>query len=143
MKILIIFILFITSSLVAYSQKGEAKTEAIILHKVRTLPEVKEWFITAKKSKPALLLNEPDKDSKYYSVQVGISNMDMFRTNYYLYVDPKTLEIYFLDTFDDDPATAIITLKQWRYWRTKPGWNDLHYYKNGKLLPVPAATNKR
>jgi hypothetical protein len=132
MRTLIIFILFIASSLIAYSQKGKARTEAMILHKVRALPEVKEWFATAKKSKPALLLNEPDKDSKYYSVQVGISNMDMFRTAYYLYIDPKKLKIYFWDQLDT--ANSNITLQQWRYWRTKPGWKEMHYYKGGKMI---------
>ena len=118
--------------LASFQTKEQKKQEAIILAKVHALPEVKEWFKTAKKSKPALEIGEPTLQRKFYSIQVGISNMDMFRTSYYLFVDPKTYKIYFWDQLDS--ANSNITLKQWRYWRTKPGWNEMHYYKAGKLV---------
>ncbi|MDB5157711.1 MAG: hypothetical protein JWR50_2418 [Mucilaginibacter sp.] len=113
-------------------QNKNSKTEQLILEHVHALPEVKEWFITAKRSKPGLILNQPGSRSKYYSVQVGISNNDMFRTNYYLFIDPKNFSIYFWDELDT--ASSLITLQQWRHWRNNPGFNKMHKYKNGKLV---------
>ena len=128
-----LFLSIITIISLTSFQTKKDKTEAIILAKVRALPEVKEWFVTAKKSKPALEIGKPTMERKYYSVQVGISNMDIFRTNYRLFVDPKTYKIYYWDQLDS--ANSNITLQQWRYWRTKPGFNKMHYYnKAGKLV---------
>ena len=124
-----------TAQQFASSFKPKNKTEKLMIAKLRVLPEIKEWFKTAKKSDPDLLIKEPDSTQKYYMIQVGLSNLDMFRTNYYLYVDPQTLQIYFWDEMVDH-GHDILTLKQWRYWRTKPGWHEMHYYKNGKLLIV-------
>jgi hypothetical protein len=120
-------------------------TEAVILTKIYALPEVKEWFETAKKSKPELIVGEPDpqsksSQSKYYSVQVGIGNFDMFRTNWWLYVDPKTYKIYYWD--QSDTANSLITLQQWRYWRNKPGFNSMHYYKAGKMMVLYEGNSK-
>lgn len=116
-----------------FYQANNDKIEKLILKRVRALPEVKEWFRTARKSKPDLILNEPDAKNKYYSIQVGISNLDMFRTSYYLYVDPKTFKIYYWDELDET-GNGIITLQQWRHWRTNPGFQKRHIYKDGELV---------
>jgi len=104
--------------------------------KIQMLPEVVEFLRTTPKSyKPTLLLSgEPDSTSKYYWVKVGISNFDMFRTNFNFYIDPTTGKILYWDELCDDEAIYLITLQQWRYWRTKPGWIKLHSYKHGKLV---------
>jgi hypothetical protein len=113
-------------------QSKNTKLKDLLLAKVHSLPEVKEWFKTVKKSKPELVLNEPNAGSRYYGVQVGISNLGMFRTIYWLYINPKTFKIYYWDQLDS--ANSKVTLQQWRYWRGKPGWNKMHYYKAGKLV---------
>jgi hypothetical protein len=104
-----------------------------VLQKINALPEVKEWFITAKKSEPDIIIGTPNSTSKYYTFQVGLSNLDMFRTNYWLYIDPTTFEIFYWDELSDSDH-PVITLKQWRYWRTKPGFNRLHIFKHRKLV---------
>ena len=58
--------------------------------------------------------------------------MDIFRTSYNFYVDPKNYQVYFMDTMVDS-GNNILTLKQWRHWRTTQGFNQMHIYKNGKL----------
>ena len=130
--LLIILCFWQSISLAGSFQSKNTKLENLLLAKVHSLPEIKEWFKTAKKSKPELVLNEPNAGSKYYGVQVGISSLGMFRTNYWLYIDPKTYKIYFWDQLDS--ANSKITLQQWRYWRNKLGWNKMHYYKAGKLI---------
>jgi len=120
-----------TTSKILYQNKT-GKTDLLILEHVHALPEVKDWFITAKRSKPGLILNEPNLKSKYYSVQVGIGNNGMFRTSYYLYVDPKNFSIYYWDQLDT--ANSLITLQQWRHWRSNPGFRKIHEYRNGKLV---------
>jgi len=131
----------------ASSYKPKNKTEKLIISKIRALPEIKEWYRVAKKSKPDLIINDPDPSStssitKYnYSIQVGLSNLDMFRTSYYLYIDPKTFKIYYWDQLDDadDP---IITLQQWRYWRKRPEFDKPHKWSNGKLVVLKDDTKK-
>ena len=114
-----------------YKPKNE--TEKIIITKIKALPEIREWFETAKKAKPDLLINVPDSPSEDYSVQVGLNNMDTFRTNYYLFINPRTFRIYFLDNLDESLGKSI-TLKQWRRWRSNPGFRELHKWVNGKLV---------
>ena len=119
----------------ASSYHPKNKTEKVILMKVNALPEIMEWLTTAKKSKADLMINEPDHKSRYYSIQVGLGNLSMFRTNYWLFIDPKTFQIYYWDQLNRS-AYQNITLQQWRYWRTKPGWQKPHIYKKGKLIVV-------
>lgn len=101
---------------------------------VADLPEVKEWFITAKKSQPALLLQQvPDAQHNYYWISAGISNLDRFRTAYHFYVYPdRGYEVKYNDF--NDAGMQTISLKQWRYWSLKPGWRKPHAFKNGKLV---------
>lgn len=119
----------------ASSYHPKNKIEKQVLAKVNDLPEIKEWLKTAKYSKPDILMNDPDSKSKYYSFQVGLNNLDMFRTNYWLYVDPKNLEIYYWDQLNI-MDNQMITLEQWRHWRTKPGFQKQHIYKNNKLVTI-------
>lgn len=115
------------------SYHSKNQTEKIILNKIQELPEVKEWFKTTRKSEPDIMINLPDSTRKYYWFQVGLSNLDMFRTSYHLFVDPKTYKIYFLD-FLDESGGKLIPLKQWRYWRLKPEFNKPHKWANGELI---------
>jgi hypothetical protein len=116
----------------AYSQHNKAGD--VILDKVAALPEVKSFIKIAKAPKPMLMIaGEPTKDSKYYCVKAGISNMDIFRTSYNFYVDPKTLKVFYKDIMVDE-GDDILSLQQWRHWRTTQGFNQIHLYKNGKLI---------
>jgi len=117
----------------ASSYKPRNETERMALAKVRALPEVKEWFKTAKRSKPDIEINLPDSTQKYYWFQIGISNFDLFRTSYHLFVDPKTFTIYYNDDMDDSGG-KLITVKRWRLWRSKPGFFEIHTWKAGKLV---------
>ncbi|MET3979350.1 hypothetical protein ABIB62_001936 [Mucilaginibacter sp. UYP25] len=114
-----------------------SKSERIILSKVAALPEVRSFMKTARASKPQLMMEgTPGRDSKHYWVKVGLSNLDMFRTQYDFHVDPKTSEIFFLDRMVKEGPTAI-TLKQWReYYRSEAFNNKMHTYKKGKLVVV-------
>jgi hypothetical protein len=133
--ILILFsLLFKANNTHLPHQANKDRTKQSILARIHQLPEIKEWFIAAKKSNPKLILDEPDSQSKYCKVEVGISNFDRFRTNYWLYIDPKTFEIYYWDQLDT--ANSIITLQQWRHWRQNQNFNKLHYYKAGKLMAL-------
>jgi hypothetical protein len=124
-----LYLLFAISAAV-YSQNNKA--EKIILDKVAALPEVRSFLKTAKASKPMVMIaGEPDKDFKYYWVKVGISNMDIFRTSYNFYVDPKTLKVFYKDTMVDE-GDDMLTLQQWRQLRATKGFNQMHIYKNGK-----------
>lgn len=139
--ILIISFQKATAQYFASSYKPKNKTEKLIIGKVRALPEVKEWFKTAKASKPDIEINLPDSTRKDYWFQIGISNFDMFRTNYHLFVDPKTLAIYYNDDMDTSGG-KLIPLKQWRFWRSKPGFFDIHAWKKGKLVVLKDDTKK-
>lgn len=100
---------------------------------IAELPETKAQFKASAKLEPALnIAGEPESGKPYYWIKVGISNFDMFRTteNYYYY--PKTGQIFYLDWVNADFQT--ISLRQWRYWRTKPAWHKDHVYKHGKLV---------
>jgi len=116
------------------SKKGQ-----IILSKVKVVPEVKAFLQTTPKEDKPMLMIETDPDFKYYKVKLGISNKGMFRTTETFCVDPKTFEVYYWDVFADDISfsnLAIITLKDWRYWRTKPEWVKPHTWKAGKLVAL-------
>ena len=111
-------------------------TEKLVLEKIRAVPEVKQWLnFKLKEGKPDIIINEPDGALKNYRLQIGTSFPDIFRTSFWLYIDPKTFKIYYWDiTSESDEQT--ITLQQWRYWRTKPEWHKPHICKNGELIIV-------
>lgn len=115
------------------SYRPKNKTEKLIIAKVCALPEVKEWFKTAKKSEPDIMISLPGSTQKYYWFQIGLSNLGMFRTNYHLFVDPKTYQIFYLDFFDESGYKPI-ALGQWRHWRSNPGFFKAHRWKAGKLV---------
>jgi hypothetical protein len=135
-----LMMIFITKGIIAqgnpkpYQTKKE-KLETIVLDKVYALWEVKSFLLKTPKSyKPTLMIAaEPNPASKYYWVKVGISNFDIFRTNYNFYVNPKTFEIFYWDQLCDS-ENCNITLQQWRHWRNTPGFNKMHTYKQGKLV---------
>lgn len=136
-KHLLTIVIFFLAISVCLAQK-QPKTNRIaklMMARIRALPEVQEFFRGCPKSyKPALIIEaEPDLKSRFYWIKVGMSNFDMFRTNFNFYIDPGTNKIYYWDQLNemDNP---IITLTQWRYWRTKPGFKKPHVYKNGKLI---------
>ena len=103
-----------------------------MLTKIYALPEIKEWLAAQKKSKADLIINVPD-STENYTIQVGLANLGMFRTNYHLSINPKTSTIYYAD-FSDTSGFKWITLKRWRVWRSKPGFFNMHTWKNGKLV---------
>ncbi|QHS57780.1 hypothetical protein GWR56_20335 [Mucilaginibacter sp. 14171R-50] len=109
---------------------GNKKVKLSIINKVKSLRETKLFFKDASAAKPLIITDdEPNPTfNNYWGVQVGISNMDMFRTSFHFYVDPKTLNVYYLDTFTDS-GLQLLTLPQWRQWRKKAAWKNLHYYK--------------
>ena len=82
----------------ASTYKPKNKTEKLVIAKIRELPEVKSFFEAAKKSNPDIMINPPDKTYNYcYAMQIGLNNLDMFRTNYWLLIHPKTFKIYYRD----------------------------------------------
>lgn len=130
-----IFCVWILFSFTCAAYCQSSKSEQVILGKVAALPEVKSFMKNSRASKPEIIMEStPDKNLKYYWVKVGVSNLDMFRTRYDFYVDPKTFEIYYLDMMVEEGPTHI-TLKLWRrYNNTKEFNNQMHTYKNGKLV---------
>jgi len=112
--------------------KSKNKTEKQVILKIKNLPEIKEWLSKAKHLNTDILINKPDLTNKYYSFQVGINDLNMFRTNYWLSVDPKSLKVYYVD-FMDSSGYKSIPLQQWRHWRNNPGFQKAHFIKDGKL----------
>jgi hypothetical protein len=113
------------------------KTHNAVFKTVHALPEVKEFLITAKHSNPVAVINGPNTAWRnYWEVQVGTDNADMLRTNFHLFVDPKTLKVYYLDNYDNGDGLdfKLITLQQWRKWRATKAWQKMHKYKNGQLV---------
>ena len=109
--------------------------EQVVLAKINALYEVKDFMKTTPKTmKPIVMVD--GKQGNYWWVKVGISNFDMLRTTYNFRIHAKTFKIYYWDEMadEDNLEDKWITLQQWRYWRTKPGWNDLHVYKHGQLV---------
>ncbi|MBE9664183.1 hypothetical protein [Mucilaginibacter myungsuensis] len=102
------------------------------------MPEVKVFLSTTPaSSKPDVVLaGEPGQDTQYYWIKVGISNNDIFRTSFDLYIEPETSQIFYWDQLCTSEGRYLITLQQWRYWRTKPEWIKSHIYKNRKLIAV-------
>ncbi|OOQ60991.1 hypothetical protein [Mucilaginibacter pedocola] len=113
------------------------KTYKAVYKTVHALPEVKDFLTSAKNSKPVAAINGPNNSwHNYWEVQVGLSNLDMLRTNFHLFVNPKTLRVYYLDEYDDGNGLnfKLITLQQWRKWRSTKAWQKMHKYKNGELV---------
>src|SRR6185437_3424978 len=140
-KSVFLFILFactaqtLTSQVLASKYKPVNKTEKLIIAKIRALPEVKDFFDYVKKDKPDFIINPPDPAfNNRYAMQVGIDYGDVFRTHFWLLIDPKTFQIYYED-FDDSGMEAI-TLQEWRYWRKRPEFDKPHKWVNGKLVVV-------
>lgn len=113
--------------------KPKNKTEKAVLAKLKALPEIKEHYTSRKKNRPDIIIAQPASRSEYYRFQVGFDYGHRFGTNYYLSIDPKTLQVYYED-FSDDSGDKSITLAQWRRWRTNHGFNKLHKWVNGKLV---------
>jgi len=123
----------VTAQYFASTYRPKNNTEKTIIAKIKALPEIKEWYKTTKKSDPDLLINIPDSPSENYRIQVGISNLNQFRTSYHLSINPKNLQVYYEDFFDESGDKSI-TLAQWRHWRSNPGFNKPHKWVNGKLV---------
>ena len=116
------------------SYKPKNQIEMKVLTKLKGLPEIKEHYGSKKNPKPDIIMGEPYSQSKYYRFQVGFDYGDRFGTNYYLSIDPQTLQVYFDDFSDDESPGKSITLAQWRKWRTNPGFNKSHKWVKGKLV---------
>ena len=119
----------------ASAYKPKNKTERLIIAKIRALPEVREFFKYVQKDKPDFIINPPDPTyNNCYAMQVGIDYGDIFRTHFWLLINPKTFQIYYED-FDDE-GVQTITLEKWRYWRKRPEYNKPHKWVKGKLVVV-------
>ena len=119
----------------ASSNKPKNKTERLVIAKIHALPEVRDFFKYVKKDKADFIINPPDSNNNYrYAMQVGVDYGDVFRTFFWLLVDPKTFQVYYED-FDDSGMEAI-TLKEWRYWRNRAEFNKPHKWVKGKLVVV-------
>ena len=119
----------------ASSYKPKNKTERLIIAKIRALAEVRDFFKYVKKDKPDFIINPPDSAyNNCYAMQVGIDYGDIFRTHFWLLIDPKTFQVNYED-FDDSGMEAI-TLQEWRYWRKRPEFDKPHKWVNGKLVIV-------
>lgn len=135
MKILATLLFFLVCT-TAFAQSPTIvdPLEKKVLSIIRTLPEVESFYKTSRNDKPTTIINDkPGAGLKYYWVRVGTSNFDQLRTNFNFLVNPKTFRVYYLDEFTES-GTKIITLQQWRLWRTKPAWQKIHNYKNGRLV---------
>ena len=121
-----------TAQYLGSTYKPKNKKEKLVLAKIYSLPEIKEWLTAHKKSKADLIINVPD-STEDYTIQVGLDNLGMFRTHYHLSINPKTLAIYYAD-FMDTSGLKSITLQRWRVWRSEPGFFSMHTWKNGKLV---------
>ena len=118
----------------ASTYKPKNETERLIIAKIRALPEVVDFYKYVKKDKPDFIINPPDSTNNRYAMQVGIDYGDIFRTHFWLSIDPKNFQVYYED-FDDE-GMETITLQQWRYWRNKPEFAKPHRWVKGKLVVV-------
>ena len=119
----------------ASSYKPKNRTERLIVAKIRALPEVRDFFKYVKKGKPDFIINPPNQTyNNCYAMQVGTDYSDVFRTNFWLLIDPNTFRIYYEDF--DDAGSEFITLQEWRQWRKMPGYYKPHKWVKGKLVVV-------
>src|ERR1700727_2649175 len=111
--LLIFSFLFIKPCLaqdLASSYKPKNQTERLIIAKIRALPEVRDFFKYVKKDKPDFIINPPSPNyNNCYAMQIGIDYGDIFRTNFWLLIDPKTFQVYYEDF--DDSGMETITLQ--------------------------------
>jgi hypothetical protein len=113
--------------------KPKTKKEKLVIAKLKALPEIVQHYAAKGESNRDVIVNTPDADNREYSFQVGTDFTDRFSTNYYLYIDPKTYQVFYLDFLDESGGKSI-TLEQWRYWRNKPEFNENHKWVNGKIV---------
>ena len=119
----------------ASEYRPKNKTERIIIAKIRAVPEVKDFYKYVKSGKPDFIIDPPGTtDKNCYAMQIGTDYGDVFRTNFWLLINPKTLQVYYED-FDDE-GMETITLQQWRYWRRRPEFHKSHKWVRGKLVVV-------
>jgi hypothetical protein len=126
-------------------QNKKDKVIDYVLDQVSGLPEVKAYFRehgNLKAKAAVLLYQDIDANSSRYWVKVGINRPDIFVTTYNFFVDPKTFKIYYFDTMDDsdDPDNAILTLRQWRKWRSDSRFKELHIFRKGSIILVKTTT---
>jgi hypothetical protein len=119
----------------ASAYKPKNKTERLVIAKIRDLPEVRDFYKYIQRNKADFIINPPDPAyNNCYAMQVGIDYSDIFRIHFWLLIDPKTFQIYYEDF--DDSGIDIITLREWRYWRKKPEFDQPHKWVRGKLMLV-------
>lgn len=137
---ILIFFSFITNFCFAQDDivstfKPKTKTEKLVIAKLKSLSEIKEFYAEkVKEGRHDIIINQPDKSQKDYLFQVGTLYPDIFRTYFWLAIDPKSLQVYYEDF--DDQGIQDITLTQWRYWRNKPAFNKIHKWVKGKVVIV-------
>lgn len=110
--------------------KPKTKTEKLVLDKLRSLTEIKDHYKMKGEGKPDIMIDAPDSDFKNYRFQVGFLFPEIFRTYFWLSIDPKTLQVYYID-FDDE-GMQDIPIEKWRYWRNRPEFKKLHKWVKGK-----------
>jgi hypothetical protein len=115
--------------------KPKNKTEQLVIAKLRSLPEIKDWYASSAKTgkvRHDILIGAPDSSFSAYRFQVGLHYTDEFRTYFWMAIDPKNFKVYYID-FDDE-GMQDINLEQWRYWRDKLPFKKTHKWAHGKLL---------
>lgn len=148
MKPVILFCLLIISTS-CYAQdlvstyKPITNVDKRVISKLKSLSEIKDLYARrpGKDYKFDIIVGLPDSQQKNYRFQVGTNHADRFATNYWLSIDPKTLQVYYED-FNDE-GIQDITLQQWRYWRNKPEFTKVHKWVNGKLIVLNKKYVKR
>jgi hypothetical protein len=118
-------------------QTKQEKTEVQVLAHINALYEVKDFMKYHKKSEPLVMMDgDPDSTWNYYQVKVGLSDLGMMRTSYHFFVAPKTFKIYIWDEMDNSGEVSmhLISLQQWRHWRTDPRFNSFHTIRNNRLV---------
>lgn len=114
-------------------QDSEDKIVGIIV----ALPEVKKYMKDNKDMHPVVeFFKGPTTAVPYYWVKVGITSGDKFWPSHNFYVQPKTYKIFYRDMMANsmDPKNSLINLEQWRKYRSTPGYQKMHTYKDGKLV---------
>lgn len=114
-------------------QVSEAKITGI----VAALPEVKKYLNENKSLHPLVYFFQgPTTAVPYCWVKVGISSGDKFWASHHFFVQPNTYKVFYRDMMANsiDPKNSLLTLEQWRKWRSTPGYQKMHTYKDGKLV---------
>jgi hypothetical protein len=105
-----------TNTRYGISDHGFTGDETKIVDTVFSLKEVKDWSVylereTKNKRHIQLLISDtPTNKFPYYWISVGEDNGSMFVTHSNFFVHPKSLQILYLDTVNDD----TLTLGKWR-----------------------------